>query len=88
MVYVTALTQCLQLNLNESPFFGANGIPGQQSVQQQVPPDYYVTLTQQQFSQYFAFLMITRQVSPTPIYNVIIITHSGTVLNFGVPVPI
>src|SRR5580658_3468730 len=70
LVYALALCQCLQLNLNESPFFGQNGIPAQQAVNQQVAPDYYVTLTQQQFSQYFAFLTITRQQNPTPTYRV------------------
>lgn len=88
LVYVTALAQCLLLNLNESPFFATSGIPGQQSVIQQVFPDYYVALTQQAFAPYFASLQISRQPGPNPIYQVNVITHQGVNINASVPVPI
>jgi hypothetical protein len=79
-VYVVALLQVLALNLNESPFYATFGIPAQQSVLQQVPPDYYVALTQQIYAQFFASLVITRTNNPTPTYNVAVITNYGAVL--------
>jgi hypothetical protein len=86
LVYVTALCQVLLLNLLESPFWGSSGIPAQQAVNQQIAPDYYVSLIQQQYSQYFASLQITKQVNPTPTYQVFIITHQGTVISASVPI--
>jgi hypothetical protein len=92
LVYVTALAQVLQLNLNESPFYAAAGLPQQQSVMQQTAPDYYVTLTQQQYAQYFASLSITRAAltpsAPTPTYQITALTLEGTVINASVPIPI
>ncbi len=84
-VMVTALAQCLKLNLGESPFYANWGIPGVQSVVSQVAPDYYVALMQQRFAGSFASLIITRQQThlvdrdsrPTPVYNVKILTHRG-----------
>lgn len=87
MVYVTALCQVLSLSLNESPFWSTSGIPAQQSVMQQVAPDYYVAITQQAYAQYFASLQITRQANPTPTYRVNVITHSGVQINASVSVP-
>ena len=49
-VWLTTLLQCLQLNLGESPFYANYGIPAEQSVIQQLWPDYNVLLTQQQFA--------------------------------------
>lgn len=77
-VYITTLIQTLKLVLGESPFFANRGIPAHRSVVQQVFPDYYVTYTQQLFSQYFASLIISKVDSTTPIYNVNIITNYGT----------
>jgi hypothetical protein len=89
LCYVTALAQYLLLNLGESPSFGFAGIPAEDSVVQQVAPDYYVTLAQQLFAPYFASLIITRQTDPvTPIYNVNILTHQGVQLSANVPIPI
>jgi hypothetical protein len=84
-VYATTLCQCLQLVLGESPFYANYGIPAQQSVVQQVFPDYNMHLTQQQFAPYFANLQITRQPNQvgtgrTPVYLVNIITSSGAKL--------
>ncbi len=58
--YITALIQCFRLNLNESPFWANFGIPAKQSVDQQIPPDYYVTLIQQFFLQFFVSLIVSR----------------------------
>jgi hypothetical protein len=88
LFYVTAIAQYLALNWGESPFFGSAGIPAEESVQQQVAPDYAVSLAQQFFAPYFASLIITRQPDPvTPIYNVNILTHQGVQLNPNVPIP-
>jgi hypothetical protein len=88
LVYVTALAQYLLLNLGESPFYGFAGIPAEDSVVQQVAPDYYVSVAQQLFAPYFASLIITRQAdSITPIYNVNILTHQGVQLSANVPIP-
>lgn len=85
-VYITALLQCLLLNLNESPFYGDWGIPAHPSVIQQVFPDYYVSLIQQRFAPYFASLLITKLPSATPTYRVLITTHTGTQVEAIVPV--
>ncbi len=78
-VWITTLIQNLKLIVGESPFFANYGIPSEQSVIQQIAPDYYVSLTQQRFSQYFASLIITRIPEPiTPTYRVNILTRAGT----------
>ena len=88
MVWLTTLIQVLKLNLNESPFYAQYGIPAQQSVMQQVSPDYYVALTQQAFAPYFASLIITKQNSTvTPTYQVTVKTHQGVTINASVPIP-
>lgn len=80
-VYLTALVQCLKLNLGESPFFGNFGIPAQQSVATQMPPDFYAMQTQQQFAGYFASLVINRvQASFPPAYTVRATCFSGAIL--------
>lgn len=88
MVWLTTLVQTLLLNLGESPFYAQYGIPAQQSVMQQVFPDYYVALTQQAFAPYFASLLITK-VSGTsaPTYQVNVTTHQGVKLNPSIPIP-
>ncbi|MHB8914730.1 MAG: hypothetical protein ACYC4K_02835 [Thiobacillus sp.] len=85
--YLTALAQCLQLNLGESPFYAQSGIPAQQSVLTQVFPDYYAMLTQAQYAQYFASLTILRQPqSNPPLYNVQAVTHRGALLGANIPI--
>lgn len=80
-VYLTTLVQTLKLGLGESPFWGNYGIPAQQSVVTQVFPDYYAAQTQQQFSVFFASLVIQRvQGSLPPVYNVLATCHNGAVL--------
>jgi len=68
-VWLTTLTQVLQLNLGESPFYASYGIPAVQSVLSQLYPDLYVQITQQQFAKYFASLSIIRMQTTTPDAN-------------------
>ncbi len=86
-VYVTWLAQVLKLNLGESPFYAAWGIPQWQTIVTQVFPDYYVMQTQQQFQGKFAFLSIARTASgeTTPAYTVNLTTHLGSTISFTVP---
>lgn len=77
-VWLTTLLQVLQLNLGESPFYAQYGIAAQQSVIQQIWPDYDVARTQQQFSGYFAALIIARVPGArTPTYTVNVTTNTG-----------
>lgn len=86
-VWITTLVQCLKLFLNESPFYAQYGIPAKDSILQQIAPDYYVSRTQQQFSSFFASLVITRRTGViTPTYDVALITKQGATLQFGVAV--
>lgn len=84
-VWIVNLIQVLLLNRNESPFFANYGIPDQPTIAQQVFPDIYVWQTQQQFSQYFASLIIARQPGSVPKYIVNIVTKTGAVVNLEVP---
>jgi hypothetical protein len=86
-VYLTTLIQVLLLFLNESPFFANYGIPAKESVIQQIAPDFYISQTQQQFSQYFASLTIARQSTTPPTYLVNAVTHQGFRVNTAIPVP-
>lgn len=91
-VYATAIVQVLKLNLGESPFYANYGIPAKPSVVQQVAPDYYTLRTQQQFSQYFASLIVAKSINhtpkgaPIPTYKVNITTHQGVKLATEIPV--
>ncbi len=87
-VWATTLCQVLQLNLNESPFYANYGIPAKTSLIQQVAPDFYVMRVQQQFSQYFANLVISRvPLAAAPVYRVNVTTNQGVKLNAEVPIP-
>jgi hypothetical protein len=93
-VWLTTLAQTLLLNRGESPFYADRGIPSQQSVITQYMPDYYVTLTQQQFAPFFASLIINRRpgtgtsgINP-PVYDVNVTTNLGVQLPFDVTFPI
>lgn len=96
-VYLTALAQTLLLNLNESPFFANYGIPALNSVLTQVFPDFNSVFTQQQYSRFFASLMIarrqangalpTREGPPAAVYDIQVITHAGVKLNRQIPIP-
>ena len=85
-VWVTTLCQCLLLFLGESPFFANFGIPAHQAIIQQVFPDFYVTQTQRQFSQYFASLLVSKRDLPTPTYDINITTNQGTKVAVSIPV--
>ena len=80
-VLITTLIQVLKLILGESPFYANYGIPAQQSVIQQIFPDFYVNMTQQQFSRAFAALSISKVPSTTPTYNINLVTMQGTRFN-------
>ncbi|MBW8067060.1 MAG: hypothetical protein GJU73_06385 [Ferrovum sp.] len=85
-VYLTALAQTLQLNLNESPFFANLGLPQQQTIITQVYPDYYVQIIQDYYSQFFAALSITRVPNSfTPTYKASILTHAGSIIEAEIP---
>lgn len=83
-VYVTALIQCLKLNLGESPFYANSGIPAHQSVVTQVQPDFYVTRTQKAYAQFFASLIIAKTSASPPTYRVNILTHAGVPINLSI----
>jgi hypothetical protein len=92
MVWLTTLIQVIRLNLGESPFFANYGIPAHPSVVTQLAPDYYMNFTQQQFSNHFLSLIISRQEDapdesgiPSPYYLVNVITNYGAVLREKVP---
>ena len=87
LVYATTLVQAFKINLGESPFYANYGLPAKTSVVTQVAPDYNVVLTQQQFAQYFASLVVARQAgAATPTYKVDITTHVGVKLSASVPI--
>jgi hypothetical protein len=84
-VWLTTLIQCLKLNIGESPFYANYGIAARQSVVTQVFPDYYVNQTQTQFAQYFASLLISKVPgTPTPTYNVNVVTHQGATISLQI----
>lgn len=85
-VYVTTLIQTLKLNLNESPFYANYGIPAHSSIVQQVFPDYYVAITQQQYAGYFANLLIARIPGITPVYRINVTTQVGVKIAADIPV--
>jgi hypothetical protein len=87
-IYITTLCQTLLLNRGESPTFSNYGIPAQQSVIQQIPPDYFVAQTQQQFSSFFAALTIQRVSQPlqTPYYSARAVCYGGAILEAQVPI--
>ena len=86
LVMLATFCQVLLLGLGESPFYGTYGIPSRKSVMQQVAPDYYMTVTQQQFAPFFASLTVSRAqgsgtpTNPTPAYTVSCITFQGVQL--------
>jgi hypothetical protein len=84
--YVTALAQCIKLNLGESPIYANAGIPQYTTIMTQTFPDFYMSRIQQQYAQYFASLTITRVPGTTPPqYNVSAVTHSGAVISQNIP---
>lgn len=85
-VWVTTLCQAFLLVLGESPFYAQYGLPAQQSLLQQILPDFYVSRTQQQFAQRFASLIVARDPRPG-FYTVNAILLEGTPASVTVQVP-
>ena len=86
-VYLTTLTQVIQLDRGESPFYANYGIPARQSVATQVYPDYYMMETQAQFSGFFASLSIARVANAkTPTYQVNVGLHNGAIVSQTIPI--
>lgn len=86
--YLTAFCQALLLNLGESPFYAQIGLPAQQSVIQQIAPDYYVTRLQQQYSQYFASLTVAKVPgAAVPTYDINATMFDGTPASVTVQIP-
>jgi hypothetical protein len=83
-VFVVNLIQVLLGILGESPMFADYGIPAERSVVTQIFPDFYVNQTQQQFTQYFASLQITKQNQPSPTYSINLITNTGATFNASI----
>ena len=75
------LQNALLLRIDESPFYSDWGIPVQQTLISQVFPDYYTSIMQRRFSQYFASCIISRQSTTTPSYGVSIVTLTGISVN-------
>lgn len=91
-VYLTTLTQCLALNLGESPMFADFGIPAQQSVLTQVFPDFYTNQIVNYFRQFFASLTVQKITAlddrgvPYPAYQIDAITNQGAIIGKTIPV--
>lgn len=85
-VWITTLIQCLKLSIGESPFFANYGIPAQQSVIQQIFPDFYVAQTQAQFAPHFANLVVSKVASPAPEYRINLTTQQGVTMAASIPV--
>ena len=86
LVYLVTFCQVLLLNLGESPFYAAYGLPAEQSIIQQVWPDYYVSRTQQLFAQYFAALIVSRVPEATkPTYQINVTTNTGIKITQQIP---
>ena len=86
MVYFTWLCQVIQGNLGEDPIFSNWGIPAQQAVVTETPPDYWLQKIQQRFAPYFASLMVARiPGTENPTYKVIATCPNGAVLDATIP---
>ena len=81
-IYLATLAQTLRLNQGESPFYANYGIPAQNSVHTQIPPNLAVNRTQTQFAPYFASLTVLKQQNATnPTYNVNAVFQNGTIIS-------
>ena len=85
-VMVTVLCQVLLLNLGEDPFFADWGVPQYASVMTQIFPDFYVYQTQSRFTQYFLSLSVQKVHSPTPTYNIGLVTKAGAPIEVSFPI--
>jgi len=81
-VWLATLAQTLRLNQGESPFYANYGIPAENSVHTQIPPNLAVNRTQTQFAPYFASLTVLKQQNATnPTYNVNAVFQNGTIIS-------
>lgn len=87
LVWTTTLAQVLRLQPGEDPRYANYGIPSLFAVRHMVPPDFHMARTQQQFSAYFASILIAKEPSspgaksqPSPAYRINIISHNGAIL--------
>lgn len=81
-VYLATLAQTLRLNEGESPFYANYGIPAQNSVYTQVPPDLAVNRTQTQYAPFFANLTVVKQQNAlNPTYNISAVFQNGTTIS-------
>lgn len=85
--YITWLAQVLKLNLAESPFWATWGIPQYQTIMNQIAPNYYMILTQQNFSNLFASLQIGKGPNTfNPTYTINVLTKAGATITAEIPV--
>lgn len=87
-VWLTTLAQVVMLNPGESPMFGNYGVPSQQAVVTQIPPDINVMLMQQVFSVYFLSLLVARLTDSlgNPEYLINATANPGATLMNPVPI--
>lgn len=71
------LQNVLLLNINESPFYSDWGVPVHQTMVSQILPDYYMSLIQRRFSEYFASVIINRISATTPTYSISVTSATG-----------
>lgn len=86
-VWLTTLCQNFLLNLGESPFYAQCGLPAQPTIVGQVQPDFYVSRIQQQFSPFFANLVVAKQQSNPPTYKVNVTKHNGAKVSLSMQIP-
>jgi hypothetical protein len=80
-IWLATLAQTLRLNQGESPFYANYGIPAQNSVATQIPPDVAINRTQTQYAPHFASLTILKsQNAPNPTYNISAVFQNGTTI--------
>ena len=93
--YVTALIQCLRLNLGESPFYARYGVPAAVAVHLQLQPDFYINYIQKFYARFFASLIIAKRPQrptnasfapgarafTTPVYDISIVRKDGSIYN-------
>ena len=81
-IWLATLAQTLRLNQGESPFYANYGIPAQNSVNTQIPPDLAVNRTQTQYAPFFANLTVVKQQNTlNPIYNISAVFQNGTIIS-------
>jgi hypothetical protein len=81
-IWLATLAQTLRLNQGESPFYANYGIPAQNSVYTQIPPDLAVNRTQTQYAPFFANLTVVKQQNTlNPTYNISAVFQNGTIIS-------